>query len=258
MTRNYSELFPFLAFDEPSPGVLEITIRDDRSLNSINPSLHYDLTHVWPALNQDPEIMAIIMRGYGGTFSSGGNFDMIAHIARDNHEQVRMMRETLTQIYNYINFQKPVVSAIEGSASGAGLCLALLADISIAGRGAQLIDPHTRLGVPAGDHAAMIWPILCGLAKAKYHVFTCEPISGVEAERIGLVSVCVEDELVIERARAVAEELTHRSQYALQWTKYHDEQLVTPCRTNIRFVLGPRDARFRRTRAGGGCRGASV
>ncbi|MGG6496589.1 UNVERIFIED_CONTAM: enoyl-CoA hydratase-related protein, partial [Bacteroidetes bacterium 56_B9] len=89
-------------------------------------------------------------------------------------------------VYNLINCSKPIVSAIRGTAVGAGLAVALLADISVAGRDVKIIDGHTRLGVAAGDHSVIIWPLLCGLAKARYYLLTNEPLTGEEAERIGL------------------------------------------------------------------------
>jgi enoyl-CoA hydratase len=58
------------------------------------------------------------------------------------------------------------------------------------------------------------------MAKAKYHLLLCEPLSGEEAERIGLVSLCVDDDLVHETARSVAERLAAGSASALRWTKY--------------------------------------
>ena len=84
-------------------------------------------------------------------------------------------------------------SAMHGPAVGAGLVAGLLADISIATKSARIIDGHTRLGVAAGDHAAIVWPLLCGMAKAKYYLLLCEAVSGEEAERIGLVSLAVDD-----------------------------------------------------------------
>jgi enoyl-CoA hydratase len=95
----------------------------------------------------------------------------------------------------------------------------LLADISIATPSARIIDGHTKLGVAAGDHAAIVWPLLCGLAKAKYHLLLCEPLDGVEAERIGLVSLCVPDEELDERALAIARRLAAGSRAALSHTK---------------------------------------
>jgi enoyl-CoA hydratase len=103
---------------------------------------------------------------------------------------------------------------------GAGLVAALLADVSVVGRNARIIDGHTRLGVSAGDHAAICWPLLCGMAKAKYYLLTCDPLTGEEAERIGLVSLCVDDDEVQDRAMSVAESLAAGSQSAIRWTKH--------------------------------------
>jgi enoyl-CoA hydratase len=109
---------------------------------------------------------------------------------------------------------------MHGPAVGAGLVVGLLADISIAARSARIIDGHTRLGVVAGDHSAIVWPLLCGMAKAKYHLLLCEPVSGEEAERIGLVSMCVDDAELYPKALEVAQRLANGSQTALRWTKY--------------------------------------
>jgi enoyl-CoA hydratase len=95
----------------------------------------------------------------------------------------------------------------------------LVADISIATPGARIIDGHTKLGVAAGDHAVIVWPLLCGLAKAKYHLLLCEPLDGVEAERIGLVSLCVPEEELDDRALEIAGRLARGAQPALRHTK---------------------------------------
>jgi enoyl-CoA hydratase len=97
---------------------------------------------------------------------------------------------------------------------------AVLADVSIAARTARIIDGHTRLGVAAGDHAAVCWPLLVGMAKAKYYLMTCEPLSGEEAERIGLVSMCVDDDRLQDTAVEVAERLLRMSPSAVRWTKH--------------------------------------
>ena len=134
--------------------------------------------------------------------------------------RIRILREARDLVYNLLNCSKPVVSAMAGPAVGAGLVVGLLADISIAARSARIIDGHTRLGVAAGDHAAIVWPLLCGMAKAKYHLLLCEPLSGEEAERIGLVSRCVDDAELHEVALEVAVKLAGGSQSAIRWTKY--------------------------------------
>ncbi|HEY1228086.1 MAG TPA: enoyl-CoA hydratase/isomerase family protein, partial [Ramlibacter sp.] len=122
--------------------------------------------------------------------------------------------------HNVLNCSKPVVSAIQGPAVGAGLVAGLLADIPIAARTARIVDGHTRLGVAAGDHAAIVWPLLCGMAKAKYHLLLCEPVSGEEAERIGLVALAVDADQLLPKAYEIADRLAQGSQGAIRWTKY--------------------------------------
>jgi enoyl-CoA hydratase len=112
------------------------------------------------------------------------------------------------------------VSAIRGPAVGAGLVCGILADISITSKTARIIDGHTKLGVAAGDHAAIVWPLLCGMAKAKYYLLLCDQLSGEEAERIGLVSMCVEDADLDAKALEVATRLANGPQSAIRWTKY--------------------------------------
>jgi enoyl-CoA hydratase len=217
---DYATSFPSLGFDRPEDGILAITMRADGRLNAADANMHRDLAAVWRAVDVDSGTRAVIIRGAGGTFSAGGDFELIEEIASDFAARSRVLREARDLVYNIINCSKPVVSAIDGVAVGAGLVVGLLADISIAGRTARLIDGHTRIGVAAGDHAAIIWPLLCGMAKAKYHLLLCEPVSGEEAERIGLVSLCVDDDQVHARALEVARRLAAGSTTAISWTKY--------------------------------------
>jgi enoyl-CoA hydratase len=138
-----------------------------------------------------------------------------------SHETLlRVWKEARDLVYNVINCAKPIVSAIRGPAVGAGLAAGLLADIPIAARSARIIDGHTRLGVAAGDHAAIIWPLLCGMAKAKYHLLLCEPLTGEEAERIGLVAKVVDDDRLMDEALDVARRLAAGAPSAIRWTKY--------------------------------------
>jgi enoyl-CoA hydratase len=182
--------------------------------------MHRDLAEVWVAVDRDPETRVAVVTGAGRAFSAGGSFDLVREITDDHAARVRVLREARDIVGNVVSCSKPIVSAIHGPAVGAGLVVALLADVSIAGRTARIIDGHTRLGVAAGDHAALCWPLLCGMAKAKYHLLTCEPLTGEEAERIGLVSLCVDDDQVQTRALEVARALADGAQSAIRWTKH--------------------------------------
>lgn len=217
---NPYERFASLRFDGPTDGILRITMSAPGKLNAAGHEMHRDLAMVWQAIDQDPDTRVVIVQGEGRAFSAGGDLSLVEDMANDFGVRIRVMREARDLVYNVINCSKLVVSAMRGPAVGAGLVVGLLADVSIASKTARIIDGHTALGVAAGDHAAIVWPLLCGMAKAKYHLLTCEELSGEEAERIGLVSLCVEDVELEARADAVARKLASGSQSALRWTKY--------------------------------------
>jgi enoyl-CoA hydratase len=218
MTDPY-EPFGDLEFDRPSPGVLRITM-DGPGLNAVDHAVHRQLADVWMAVDRDPDTRVALLRGAGKAFSAGGSFELIDSIMEDYAVRARILREARDLVFNVINCSKPIVSAMHGPAVGAGLCAGILADISVVGRSARIIDGHTRLGVAAGDHAAICWPLLCGMAKAKFYLLTCDTLTGEEAERIGLVSLCVEDDQVQTRALEVAEQLAGGAQSAIRWTKH--------------------------------------
>ena len=210
--------FPNLRFDRPADGVLRLTL-DAPGLNAVDQHVHRELADVWLAIDRDAATRVVLLRGAGRAFSSGGSFELIQSIVEDPSARLRVLKEARDLVFNLVNCSKPIVSALHGPAVGAGLAAGLLADISVAARGARIIDGHTRLGVAAGDHAALCWPLLCGMAKAKYYLLTCETLTGEEAERIGLVSRCVDDDQVQDVALDLATRLSGGSQSALRWTK---------------------------------------
>ena len=209
-----------LKFARPSAGVLEMSMGDEGRLAVADAEGHRELAEIWLDVDRDPETSVAIIRGLGKGFSGGGSLDLVEAMANNFETRAQVWREARDIVYNLINCSKLVVSAMHGPAVGAGLVVGLLADISIAARNARIIDGHTRLGVAAGDHAALVWPLLCGMAKAKYYLLLCDEVSGAEAERIGLVSLCVDEDGLVDKAREVAHRLAQGSQSALRWTKY--------------------------------------
>jgi enoyl-CoA hydratase len=218
--KIYGDAHGSLAFSEPHAKVLEIVIAKAGRLNAADEAMHRDLAQIWRRIDEDGEVRAVLVRGQGEHFSSGGDFAMIERMIQDEATLVRVWKEASDLVYNLVNCSKPVVSAIRGTAVGAGLAVALLADIAIAGKSTKILDGHTRLGVAAGDHSVIIWPLLCGLAKARYYLLLNEPLTGEEAERIGLVARCVEDERVYPEALEIARRLAEGSATAMRWTKH--------------------------------------
>lgn len=214
------EDFERLVFTRPHPRVLQIQITSPLKMNVMDGRLHSELAGIWRIVDQDETVSSVVILGNPRAFSAGGDLNHQQAVLADHKLQIQLMEESLQLVHGMVNCSKPIVSAIRGWAVGAGLACALLADISVAAKDAQLTDGHIKIGVAAGDHAALIWPLLCGLAKAKYYLLLGEKLDGVEAERIGLVSVVLDDADVDTRAIEFATRLAEGSKAAARWTKY--------------------------------------
>ncbi len=215
---NYSD-YHHLLFDRRDHGILWVTLNRPEALNAANARMHTELVEVWRTIDRDPTVRVAVVTGAGRAFSAGGDLGLVENAYRDPEEIARILDEARDLVYNILRCDKPIVSAINGAAVGAGLVVALLADVSIAAESARLGDGHVRLGVAAGDHAAIVWPLLVGMAKAKYYLMTGEFVDGKEAERIGLVSLCVPDDELLDRAMAVAVKLATGPRHAIRYTK---------------------------------------
>jgi len=213
------EDFEHVRFDRRPDGVVVVTLDRPDVLNAANWRLHREMSALWAVIDADDAARVSVVTGAGRAFSAGGDLDMIEDMTDDYQAVLAQWRDARAIVECMLAAEKPVVSAVNGVAVGAGLAVALLADISIVGTSTRLSDGHVRLGVAAGDHAALLWPLLCGMAKAKYYLLTADFLDGPEAERIGLVTRCVADDDVLEEALAVAQRLARGSATAVQWTK---------------------------------------
>jgi enoyl-CoA hydratase len=208
-----------LTFSRREHGVLLITLDRPEKYNAADEQMHGELARVWADVSADPETRVAVITGAGRAFSAGGDLAMVERMAGDYERVSHMLAEMSDLVYNMINCTKPIVSAINGAAVGAGAVAALLADIAVAAQDARIGDGHVKLGVAAGDHAAIVWPLLAGIAKARYYLLTGEMITGAEAERIGLVARAVPREQVLDEALRVAEVLATGSQQAIRLTR---------------------------------------
>ncbi|MGE5596031.1 MAG: enoyl-CoA hydratase/isomerase family protein [Hyphomicrobiales bacterium] len=206
-------------------GVALVTLDRPEAMNATNNQLHRELTQIWPDIDRDQDVRVAVVTGAGDrAFSAGGDLgDLEQRAALPAEERfeaiVALMKEAEQLVYTMVNCDKVIVSAINGTAVGAGLAVGLIADISIIAEDARLTDGHLRLGVAAGDHACMVWPLLCGMAKAKYYLLTSDFVDGREAERIGLVSKAVPRADVLPEAMGIARRLADGPQASLRFTK---------------------------------------
>jgi enoyl-CoA hydratase len=208
-----------LAFERRPHGVLSVALDRPEVLNAIDDALHAELVAVWRTIGADPSVRCVVLTGRGRAFSVGADPAMVEANASDPKRLAAVHRASVAMVQGLLDLAPPVVSAVHGVAAGAGLALALLADVSLVTPTARLTDGHTRVGVAAGDHGALLWPLLCGMARAKYHLLLSDFVSGREAERIGLVSRCVPADRLSDEAFAIARRLALGPRAAIEATK---------------------------------------
>ncbi len=204
--QTYAGLSAFRA-DRPADGVLRLWIDTGAPNNGVTHANHREFGEVWRAVAREEDVRAVVVRGTGGVFCGGGDMSFLPPLV-ESHETRRDVYEDIRAlVLNMLDCPKPIISAIEGVCSGAGLAVAIMADIPIAARSATLIDTHTIVGLACGDHAAMAWPMTMGIAKSKYHLLTATPLTGDDADRAGLIAIAVDDAELHERALAVAKKI---------------------------------------------------
>src|SRR5256885_10362945 len=132
--------YKHLTFERKPHGVVLNTIDRPDVLNATNDRLHWELTQIWRTLETDDGARVAVVTGRGRAFSAGGDLDMVDANARDPKRLAGVLREATDIVYNMINCDKPIISAINGVAVGAGLAVAIMADISIMAETARLTD----------------------------------------------------------------------------------------------------------------------
>ena len=212
-----------LTIDRRQDGILLITIAEpDGCLPASLTRRHTEVSWIWRDFDDDPDSRVAVITGRGDKFWTVEGNDGVKEMLQNpgNYASiVNLIREGLVNAHGIVNCDKPVVSAINGEAMGSGLAVGLLADISVASTNARLIDGRLLQGIAAGDHSVMIWPLLCGLAKAKLYLLASQDLTGEIAERIGLVSLAVPPGDVLDTALGIAQRMAAGPQHALRWTK---------------------------------------
>ncbi len=217
--NDYFAGYPGLEFERKEHGILLITLNRPDKLNATDAATHNSLSRVWHDIHEDPETRVVVVTGAGEAFSAGGDLDWIETMVNDYGGMRVALKEAGELVYRMLHCEKIIISAINGMAVGAGLAVALMADISIMAEDATFTDGHIRLGVAAGDHANIVWPLLCGVAKAKYYLITSDFIDGKTADQIGLVSKSVPRDQLMDEVMRIAVKIATGPQDAARFTK---------------------------------------
>jgi enoyl-CoA hydratase len=206
--------------------VLKVTIAHPTSpLNAVDEALHHDLTALFADLKRESEARAVLLTGRGKAFSAGGDFNWFPTLQEPGRMEA-LRRDAKQLIWDLLDVEVPIVCAVNGHAMGLGASVALLCDVIFMADTASIGDPHVRVGIVAGDGGAVIWPLAVGPARAKQYLLTGDPVSAVEAERIGLVNKVVAADRLQEEALAFAQRLADGAPLALRYTKLSVNKLL--------------------------------
>lgn len=208
--------FATIAVKRDGP-LLHITL-DHPPLNTVDDTVHDDLTRLFGILKHERQARAVVLTGACRTFCAGGDYGWFPTL-RGAERLDRLRHHAKQLIWDLLDVEVPIVAAINGPAIGLGASIALLCDVIFIAESAVIADPHVRIGIVAGDGGTALWPLALGPARAKEYLLTGDAVTAAEAERIGLVNHVVPDEELFERATAFALRLADGAPLALRATK---------------------------------------
>jgi enoyl-CoA hydratase len=212
-----------ILIDKRANGVVLATLNRPERLNAVNGRMHTELANIARDADNDSTVKVLVLTGAGRAFCAGGDFSGDNDVLGGGRQGLKETKEIVDHL---LDCSIPVISAVKGYAMGLGATVALLADVVVAGRSATFADTHVKMGVGAGDGGQVIWPLLMGVNRAKYHLMTGDGISGEEAERAGLVNFLVDDAEVLDKALEVADRLAAGPALAISASKVGINQYI--------------------------------
>ena len=207
---------------EVREGVAWVTLNRPERLNALTFEVYRELTDAFAALRREAEVRAVVIRGAGRAFCSGGDVrDIIGELqGRDAEGLLEFTRMTCELVRNIRLLRKPVIASLNGTTAGAGACIALASDLRIASADARIAFLFVKVGLSGADMgAAHLLPRLVGLSKATELLFTGDFITAEEALAAGLYNRVVPAQELESETRAVAERLARGPSFALGMTK---------------------------------------
>ncbi len=207
--------------------VATLTLNDPARLNAMSHAMGEAFAEQVAGLASDDRLRAVVLTGSGRAFCAGGDLEMIKDRAQQGATNPvlarRDIRDSMRSFYKLFlsvrDLPCPTVAAINGTAIGAGLCVALACDARVASVRAKLGLNFTRIGLQPGMGATWTLPRLVGPARAAEILYSSRIFSGEQAAQIGLVNQAVEPDAVLSTARELATEFAANAPMAIRATK---------------------------------------
>lgn len=201
-------------------GVAEILLVRPGLLNRFDPQLHAALTSALRTLARDRGVRCIVLGSTGSTFSAGGDFALMEAAHVDPVVRAEIVDDGRRLLQAFLELPQPIVVAVQGAAIGLGATVALMCDVIVAARSAHLADTHVQVGLVAGDGGCLVWPQSVGMARARRHLLTGDPLDAATAWDLGLVTDLVDEpDQALPTARAIAARIAELAPLAVQGTK---------------------------------------
>jgi 2-(1,2-epoxy-1,2-dihydrophenyl)acetyl-CoA isomerase len=192
-------------------GVLTVTMNRPTVLNAFNDLMIQELTEVIESATQDEQVRCMILAGAGRAFGAGQDLSIFVagRSADDGHNATEHLQMYHRLVMALQRMPKPVIAAIHGAATGVSLNIALACDLRVAADNARLSEAFARIGLVPDGGGAHFLPRLVGIGKALELALLADEISGTEAERLGLVNICVPLAELEETTKTLARRLAH-------------------------------------------------
>ncbi len=199
--------------------VATITLQSPATLNAVGPRMHTELKHVFRAVADDPESDIVVLTGAGRAFCAGGDLDWLQSMIEDPNRFLAIVEEAKNIVFSMLELPKPMICRMNGDAIGLGATLALGCDIIVAADTARFGDPHVRVGLVAGDGAAIILPHVVGVMRAKELLLTGDLLTAQEAHGMGLINHVVPAAALDAKVDEIASRLVRGATVAIRYTK---------------------------------------
>ncbi|MDR2990324.1 MAG: enoyl-CoA hydratase/isomerase family protein [Burkholderiaceae bacterium] len=198
-------------------GVAAVTLNRPAVKNALDLAMRDELRDLFNRIRADRAIRAVILRGAGGDFCSGGD---VRGMGRADAEAGRNRLDDLHGwLIHLMDLDRPVIAAVDGVCYGVGFSFALAADFVIATPRARFCMPFIKIGLIPDGAAFYTLPRVVGLARAKELIFSARELGADEAQRIGAVLEVVAPEQLDARAQQIAACLAHASPVAFGMSK---------------------------------------
>jgi enoyl-CoA hydratase len=207
--------------------IATMTLTRPEILNRMDDVTSEEVVRIFESLRRPGDVRVLIIASTGKTFSAGGDLEEVIRLCDDFDRRMDAYEMGRRLIKGMAELTIPVIIALHGDTYGLGTSMVLSADVVVAAKDANIGDPHVKVGLVAGDGGTMVWPAALGMARAKRHLLTGDPITAEECWKLGGISDIVDTpEEALPACQKIAGKIANLPPVAVQFTKRAINQIM--------------------------------